>query len=136
MFSLSLILLTSRLRLCSVQEFTDTEAYGDIPMNLSSSRLHNKANIFLGHPNYASVHIRFNLERYSVVHSCCFTDYVTKEQYHWQETHASMITLLMSDISELVLKRAFGKCTLLPPPPLPIVVSGLQLIEVKCVTKQ
>ena len=50
MLSLSLILLTSRLRpmLCLIQKFRDTEAYGDMPMNVSSPRLYNKANIFLG----------------------------------------------------------------------------------------
>ena len=61
-----------------VQEFTDIEAYGDIPMNVSSLRLYNKANIFLGLVeyelnnllgashlvDYMSVHIRFDLERY------------------------------------------------------------------------
>ena len=37
-------------------------------------------------------------------------------------------------ISELVLKRAFRKCILLPPPfPLPFTVSELQLFEVRCI---
>ena len=36
------------LRLCLVQEFTDIEGYGDMPMNVSSPGLYNKENIFLG----------------------------------------------------------------------------------------
>ena len=43
---------------CLVQEFTDIEAYGDMPMNMSSLRLFNKANIFF------QSHIRFDLEKY------------------------------------------------------------------------
>ena len=71
MFSLSLILLTSRPRVCLVQEFTDTEAYGGMPVNVSSPGLYNKANVFLGLSRSAShlvdfipVHFRFSLERY------------------------------------------------------------------------
>ena len=37
---------------------------------------------------------------------------------------------------ELVLKRAFIECILLPPPPLPFVVSELQFVEVKFKCKQ
>ena len=61
-----------------VQKFTDTEACICMPMDVSSSRPSNKANIFLGlieyelnsllgasHlVDYVSVHIRFDLERY------------------------------------------------------------------------
>ena len=81
MFSLSLILLRSCLPGSGYAWFRnyDTEAYGDMPMNVSSLRLYNKANIFLVlieyelnsllgavHfvVDYISVHIRFDLERY------------------------------------------------------------------------
>ena len=72
MFSLSLILLTSRLRLCLVQEFRDTEACGDKPMIVSSPRLHvlglieYELNSLVGAwhlVDYMSVHIQFDLER-------------------------------------------------------------------------
>ena len=62
-----------------VQQFTDTEAYGDMSMNVSSHGLYNKANIFLGLIEYKligllsashlvdyiyiSVHIRFDLKK-------------------------------------------------------------------------
>ena len=79
MRSLSMtMILFSWLRLCLVQEFTDIEAHGDIPMNVSSPGPYNKANIFLGlieyelnsllgasHlVDYIAVHILFDLERY------------------------------------------------------------------------
>ena len=81
MFSLSLILLTSRPRLYLVQEFTDTDSQGDMPMNVSSPGVYNKGNIFLGVIEYGlnclisalhlvhftSVHIRFDLERYLLI---------------------------------------------------------------------
>ena len=39
-----------------VQEFTDSEAYGDMPTNVSSHLV-----------DYISVHIRFDLERYLLI---------------------------------------------------------------------
>ena len=51
MFSLFLLVLTSCFPGSGyglVQEFTDIEAYCDIPMNVFSPGLYNKANIFLG----------------------------------------------------------------------------------------
>ena len=64
-----------------VQEFTDIERYGDMPMNLSSPGLYDKAKIFLGLIEYelnsllfasylvdhTTVHIQFDLERYLVI---------------------------------------------------------------------
>ena len=57
-------------------QLTDTEAHADECV-LASSRRYNKANIFLGlieyqlnsllGANYASVHIRFDLERYLLI---------------------------------------------------------------------
>ena len=34
----------------------------------------------------------------SVVHGCLFTDYLTKELYHWEKTYASVIILMMANM--------------------------------------
>ena len=49
------------------------------------------------------LNISRELVKHSVVHGCRFTDYFTKEPYHWQKTHASVITLLMAYIVWCIL---------------------------------
>ena len=36
--------------------------------------------------------------KHSVVRDCCFIDYLTKELYHWEKTHASVLNLLMTNL--------------------------------------
>ena len=38
------------------------------------------------------------LVKHYVAHGCLFTYYLTKELYHWEKTHPSLITLLMTNI--------------------------------------
>ena len=40
------------------------------------------------------LNLRRKLVKHSVVHSCWFTDYLTKELYHWEKTHASVTYLI------------------------------------------
>ena len=45
------------------------------------------------------LYIRRELVKCSVVHGSSFTYYSTKELYHWEKTHSSVITFLMAKIN-------------------------------------